>query len=231
MRWIVVAGLGLAACSSNGQSVPTPERRQIAERDFSAVAVNGSTGVDIRHGAAFAVEAEGDATALDRLTVERDGDTLRIGQRSGGNWWSGRRSPVRVRITMPAIRAATLAGSGDIAIDQADDGFAGSVGGSGDMTIGQLRGNRAMLKVGGSGTIAAAGAVRHLDMAVAGSGSIDAKQVVATEATVTVAGSGDANATVNGPARVTLAGSGSTTLGAGARCTIDRSGSGDADCG
>lgn len=231
MRWVVVAGLGLAACGSNGQSTTKPERRDIAWRDFTAVAVDGSTSVEIRRGVSYAVQAEGDTAALDRLTIARDGDILRIGQRSGGNWWSGRQSRARVRITMPAIRAATLAGSDDISIDQADDGFVGSVGGSGDMTIGQLRGDRATLKVGGSGTIAAAGDVRHLAMAVAGSGDIDAKQVRAAEATVAVAGSGDARATVNGPARVTLAGPGSVTLGDGARCTVNRTGSGDADCG
>ncbi len=231
MRWMVVAGLGLAACGSNGQSAVKPERRDIAQRDFTAVAVDGSTSVEIRRGASYTVQAGGDAAALNRLTIARDGDTLRIGQRSGGNWWSGRPSRVRVRITMPALRAATLAGSGNISIDQADDGFVGSLGGSGDMTIGQLRGDRATLKIGGSGTIAAAGDVRYLDMVVAGSGDIDAKQVRAAEATAAVAGSGDARATVNGPARVTVAGSGSVTLGDGARCTVNRTGSGQVDCG
>lgn len=232
MRWIVLTTLGLAACGSGNRTDRPPAAAidPAGLRDFTAVALESEDQVDVTRGSGFAVRIEADPALRDRLDIRRDGDTLRIGRRDGGAWTAGD-GVARIHVTMPAITVAKLGGSGDIAIDQADDGFAGTLGGSGDMTIGQLRGERASLTVAGSGTIAAAGSVRHLVLSIAGSGDIDARQVRAGSATVSIAGTGDAAAEIDGPAQVTLVGSGSATLGANARCTINRVGTGTVTCG
>ena len=231
MRWIVLATLGLAACGTGGNDRQSrTDVRPIALRDFTAVTLESADQVEITRGPGFAVRIEADPALRDRLAIRRDGDTLRIGRKDGGSWTAGE-GVAHIRIAMPSITAAALAGSGNIAIDQVEDGFAGTLGGSGDMTIGQLRGERASLTVAGTGTIAAAGAVRQLALSVAGSGDIYSRQVVAGGATVSIAGTGSIAADIDGPAQVTVVGSGSATLGANARCTVNRVGTGEVTCG
>lgn len=230
-QWVVMAALGVAACggdtaASNGM---TPVQA-VALRDFDAIVLDSPDSVDVRRGQDFAIAIDGPPDVRRKLTFQRDDNVLRIGRKPGGGSNVGR-GVARIRVTMPSIRAATLSGSGDIAIDQAADPFVATLGGSGDMTIGQVRGDKATLTVSGSGSIAAAGAVRDLTLSVAGSGDVEARQLRADAATVSVTGSGDVAAQVEGPARVSLVGSGSADLGAGARCTVDRVGTGEAHCG
>ncbi|MEH3040962.1 MAG: DUF2807 domain-containing protein [Sphingomonas paucimobilis] len=230
-RWVVVTALGVAACGGNtAASDRVTPAQTVALRDFDAVALDGPDTVDVMRGQDFAVAIDGPPEVRRKLTLRRDGNVLRIGRKSGGIWTVDR-GVARIRVTMPSIEAATLSGSGDMAIDQAADPFVATLSGSGDMTIGQLRGDKATLTVSGSGSIAAAGSVRDLTLSVAGSGNIAAQQLRADAATVVVTGSGDVAAQVEGPARVSLVGSGSADLGTGARCTVDRVGTGEAHCG
>lgn len=232
MRWAVIVALSLTACGRTPETdTDGPAARgSVALRDFTGVALESGDELSITQGPAFAVVVEGGAAARDRMDIRRDGDMLKIG-RKDRHFFSGGGEAVRVRVTMPALQSAVLAGSGDIAIDRAADGFAGTLSGSGDMTIGQLRGESAALTVAGTGTIAAAGAVRRITLSVAGTGDIDARQVRAGEATVSIAGTGNVVADINGPAQVSLVGTGSATLGSDARCVVNRVGTGNVSCG
>lgn len=239
MRTVILACFALAACNQedrsagDGRSDGASTVRSFAIRDFTAVDLRGPDNVDIVTSDSFAVVAQGDSETLDKLEIVRDGDSLRIGRkgRTGFRWGGGDGNTARIRVTMPAVRSATLAGSGDMAIDRASNGFEGAVAGSGDMVIGQLRGGKVALSVAGSGTLAAAGQVDRIEMNIAGSGDISAAGVRASEAEVAIAGSGDATADVSGDADVSLIGSGSATLGPNARCTVSKLGSGQANCG
>lgn len=212
-RRIIVAGLALTGCGGSASAPAITESAQLSGvANFDAITLTSGDSVEVRRGADYAVRIDGPAGSRERLMIRREGNALRIGRREQGLWVADP-AAARIVVTMPAIHAATLSGSGDITIDQAGDPFAATLGGSGDMTIGQLQGDRARLTVSGSGTIAAAGSVRTLALTTTGSGDIDARQVQAGEATLSVAGSGSA------------------TLGPGARCTIRRVGTGAAHCG
>ncbi len=235
MRIAILACLPLAACNIGADAKGDPAAvsgtggvRIFAARDFSAIELRGNDTVNVTAGPEYAIRAEGDSDMLDRLDIRRDGTTLRISRRSG---ISVRSSPVRIHITMPAVRQAAVAGSGDLLIDRVRGDFTGTVAGSGDMAIATLSGGTAMFDVGGSGSIVAAGAVDRVSLSVAGSGDIDARRLRANAADVTVAGSGDVVADVTGPATVSMAGSGSATMGRGARCTVSKAGSGKVRCG
>lgn len=80
--------------------------------------------------------------------------------------------------------------------------------GSGDVTLYDLQ--QSLLDVGiqGSGDITAFGQVEHLDAEVAGSGDVDASELVATSAELSVAGSGDIDAYVAQSVKARVAGSG-----------------------
>lgn len=232
-QWVVLAVLGVAACG--GTTAPgatgTPATTQTVNlRDFNAIALAGPDAVDVSRGPDFAVRIEATPEVRERLTIRRDGNVLRIGRKPVG-MWTFQTGTAHIHITMPSIGAATLSGPGTITIDQAGAPFVANVSGSGDMTIGQVQGDKATLAVSGSGSIAAAGSVRELALSIAGSGGIRAQEVRAESATVSITGSGEVAARVDGPAKVSLVGSGSATLGSGARCVIRRVGSGEAHCG
>lgn len=243
---IMLAVLPLMACSvsvsgagneSDGAGASVSTGGGQASRDypvsgFTAVDLTGSDDVDVRIGSSFAVHAEGPSDVLDRLKIERDGDTLKIGRKSGNLITIGRSRDAKITVTMPAISGASATGSGSLRIERAaGDYFKGSATGSGELDIAALAVRNGEFSITGSGDIKASGKADSLNMSVAGSGDIDAKGVQASAATVTVMGSGSVTATVNGSASVKTMGSGDVDLGPGARCAIEKLGSGDVTCG
>ena len=215
-----------AAASGSGNA------RTFAVADFDVVDLRGSDDVDVRVGGGFSVRAEGPSEVLDRLSIARNGHTLRIGRRSdkGFHWGGG--DAVRVLVTMPRIAGATVSGSGDIAVDRAEGAkFDGAIAGSGGLTIAALQVDEASLSIAGSGDVKAAGAAKRLVVEIAGSGDIDARDLRAASAKVSIAGSGGVRASVDGPADVDMAGSGDVDLGDRARCNTRSHGSGTVRCG
>lgn len=198
--------------------------------DFTAVDLRGSDDVEVSIGSGFAVRAEGDTAILDRLEIEKRGDTLRIG-RKGNSWgWSGNDKGVKVYVTMPRVAAASVAGSANMTIERAEGDFKGSIAGSGNLNVADLRGSAVDLSIAGSGDLTAAGVAQTLSMSIAGAGDIEAPALKAGEANVSIAGSGNVRAAVSGEAKVSILGSGNATLTGGARCSISAVGSGEAHC-
>ncbi len=236
-----LAALPLAACGNGalagGEGAAAVAQgvdgtRQFDLRDFTRVELRGPDDVRVQVGSGFAISAQGDPEVLDQLEIARVGDELRIGRKdSDGFRWGSDDGAVTITVTMPAIRGASLAGSGDLTIDRATGDFDGSIAGSGDLTVGALQGGAVDLAVAGSGTLSAAGSADRLEMSIAGSGDIRADGLKARGAEVSIAGSGDATAAVTGAAEVSLLGSGSADLGPNARCTVSKLGSGEARCG
>ncbi|WP_431469261.1 head GIN domain-containing protein [Sphingosinithalassobacter sp. LHW66-3] len=230
--------LPLAACGGPGAEREAPavsnggtaEVRNFDASNFTGVELRGSDDVDVAIGERFAVRAEGDARALDRLEIEVVDGMLRISRRSSnGNWFSD--DDAHVYVTMPRITAASVSGSGNMRVARAEGDFRGAVSGSGDLDLAELATERAELSVSGSGDLSAAGRTRALDASVSGSGDIDAERLTADAAQVSIAGSGDVSANVDGDASVSIAGSGDAELGANARCSVRANGSGSARCG
>ncbi|MGI4731894.1 MAG: head GIN domain-containing protein [Janthinobacterium lividum] len=227
--------LPLAACSRADAGAGAPATgsgpsRHYAVADFTAVAATGSDDVDVRTGGGFSVRAEGDPAVLDHLRIRRDGDTLRIGRESG--WHPTASGSAKVFVTMPRIAEADVTGSGSIVVDKVAGGsFKGNTTGSGDLTIHGLTVDKLALSIAGSGDMALTGRARSLDVAIAGSGSIDGAGLVAGSGNVNIAGSGGVRARVEGSANVAMMGSGDVDLGGRARCTISKMGSGTVTCG
>lgn len=240
MRLLLIAAvLPLAACQSNwekqgsaAEASGTGATRTFAASGFDAVELRGSDDVEVRSGATFAVVAQGDPKVLDQLDIRVVDGTLRIGRKDqgGGRWFSNDRG-ARVQVTLPRLTAASVGGSGDMTVQQAEGDFSGAVAGSGDLRIASLRAGKASLSVAGSGDLSAAGTASQLSASIAGSGDIDAAGLTAASADVSIAGSGNMRGTVNGPATVSILGSGDVALGGGARCSVSSVGSGEARCG
>ncbi len=236
-KLLLVAPLLLAACSAADDGPGTPatgagDNRTYAVADFTGVEVRASDDVDVRVGTGFSVRAKETPDVLDQLSIERVGDTLRIGRRDRAGLSLGGRDSAKVFVTLPRLTDAAVSGSGDLAIDRVEGGaFAGAVAGSGSLAVAALGVDEAELSIAGSGDLSAAGTAKRLEASIAGSGSVEAPRLIATEAEVLIVGSGDVRAVVNGPASVSVMGSGDVDLGPGARCTTSRMGSGEVRCG
>lgn len=235
----MMLGLGLlmplAACSARADGVPAAgkgEERSFAVRDFTGVALRGSDDVDVKIASEFTVRATGPAKVLDDLVIERRGDTLRIGRKSRRGWNWGDRGNARIFVTLPALKAAAVAGSGDMRIGPlSGETLQLSNAGSGSIALDSVTVKTIDADLAGSGDLSARGTSERITLSIAGSGDIDMAGLKARAAKVSIAGSGSVTAQVDGDADVSILGSGDVTLGARARCKVSKMGSGTASCG
>lgn len=223
----------LAACNVSGEAAAGPGTRDYALTGFDRVALGGPDDVAVRVGPAASVRAEGDNAVLDQLEITVVGGELRVKRKDGGWFSHGPNGTARVTVTMPAIRGASVAGSGNMMVDRVKaSGFSGAVGGSGDLAIATIESDAIDLSIGGSGDIKIAqGKAGRTKSEVAGAGSIDAAGVMSGDVDVSVAGSGDVELGASRAASVSLVGSGDVTITGGAKCSVSKVGSGDVKCG
>jgi hypothetical protein len=231
----------LAACSlgwngDNESSGAAPSgsgtTRTYQITDFNGIDLRGSDDVDVRVGAKFSIRAEGPTEQLDRLRIERDGETLDIGRKNGTNFGWSKGAKVKVYVTLPRLTEANVSGSGNMAVDRVEGAeFEGGIAGSGNLTVAAIRVDEAKFSIAGSGTARASGTARNLEVEIAGSGDVDGSKLHAQSAKVEIAGSGSVRAVVDGPASIDMMGSGDVDLGPNARCTTSKMGSGTVRCG
>jgi len=135
-----------------------------------------------------------------------------------------------VRVTLPAPRKISVAGSGRMTAEKlAKDGEV-SIAGSGRLELAAVEGGKVKLSIAGSGRLAADGHVDELELSIAGSGVCDAEGLVAEKASVHIAGSGDAIFACNGEVEAHLVGSGNVIVRGSARCSVHSMGSGSVTC-
>lgn len=233
---VAAAAMAVAGCGqARSESGPTVSRNY-SVGGFTGVDIAGPYDVEVHTGANPSVSASGPQKLIEGMVVEVNGDRLSIHPREEHgsftlSWGSNR--TVRVVVTVPQIKGATIGGSGDLHISQVKgDSFDGSVGGSGDLSIDQVDVQRLKLAIGGSGDIkTGSGRAQAAEYQVGGSGDIDARKVEAQTASVSVAGSGDVSARATGTADISIVGAGDVEVTGGAKCTISKQGSGDVRCG
>jgi hypothetical protein len=231
---VVAASVAISACGQiDGDSGQTVSRNyQVG--DFQQIKVGGPYEVTVRTGANPGVTARGSENLLDRTDVEvKDGTLLIHGKRSHGlSWGWSSHGKADFTVTVPQLTGATIGGSGDIHVDHVrGDRFKGSVAGSGGLNVDTVEVGALDLSIAGSGSAkAAAGKAKTASYDIGGSGDIDAVGVKADQAKVSIAGSGSVKANASGTADVRIMGSGDVDVSGGAKCSISKSGSGDVRC-
>jgi hypothetical protein len=241
MRKAMVIGMVAAAAASAGcarernESAGPATTRSYQVGAFDRLEVAGPYEVTVATGSAPSVRASGGEKAIERMVVEVEGGTLKIHpkKRSGMHFgWSRNRHPVKLTVTVPNLRAAAIAGSGNISVNKvAGDSFKAGVAGSGDLRLGQVDVKKLEAGIAGSGEIhAGKGRAAIAEYEIAGSGDIDAAGLVAETASVSIAGSGNVSAHATGTAKVDIAGSGDVRVTGGAKCSVSKAGSGNVDC-
>ena len=203
--------------------------------NFDRIEVAGNYDVDVRTGANPSVSASGPQKLLERTVVEVKGDKLMIHPRERKGWfhmgWSNDGS-ARFTVTVPQVRDATIAGSGDLRVDNVrGDQFEGTVAGSGDLALANVDVHSLKLTIAGSGNAkAGAGKAQTAEYEIAGSGGVDGGGVTAERAKVSIAGSGSIKANATGAADVDIMGSGNVDVTGGAKCNVSKAGSGNVTC-
>lgn len=239
MRKALVTGMTAAAAVTAGcgqaRSDPGPATsRSYQVGAFDRIEVAGPYEVQVTTGSAPSVHATGGERAIERMVVEVKGDTLEIHPQKRKGWnfgWSRKAGAVKLTVTVPSLRAAEIAGSGDISVDKVTGArFEGEVAGSGDLRLAQVAVDQLKMGIAGSGRIEAAGNAKAAEYEIAGSGDIRAGKVIAETAQVSIAGSGNVAGHATRTASVDIAGSGDVRLTGGARCKVSKAGSGNVDC-
>jgi hypothetical protein len=241
MRKAIVIGMVVAAAASAGcarerheSGGPTVERN-FPVGGFERIEVAGGYDVDVHTGTAPSVHAKGPQKDLERLVVEVKGDRLVIHPRESrglfhmGGWHHHK---IAISVTVPQLRGADVAGSGDIRIDNVrGDSFTGNIAGSGELSLDNVEVKALDVSVAGSGSVQGKkGKAQNVSLNIAGSGDIDTKGVASQTASVSVAGSGNVAAHASNTASVSVMGSGDVELVGGAKCDISKHGSGDVRC-
>ena len=201
---------------------------------FQQIEVAGPYDVEVSTGSKPSVAANGSESLLAHTIVEVTGDKLSIHPEEEKGlfhmgWHHGK---ARFVVTVPALRAATIAGSGGIKVDRVTgDAFEGTIAGSGGLQLASTDVQSLKLSIGGSGGIkTGTGKAKTADYEIAGSGGIDAAGVSAEQAKVSIAGSGSVSANATGTADVEILGSGDVNISGGAKCSVSKNGSGNVHC-
>lgn len=229
MRKLAILAAGAVAALASTQA--SAAERKFTVTGFNEIEVAGPFDVVVNVGKGQSVRAVGDADDLDRLKVEVSGNELRIGSKER-RWmdWSDS-NPIKIWVTVPALKAVSLAGSGDMQVDRVKaDAFVGSIAGSGDLAIASLTADHARFSIAGSGDLTASGSCRTTEVSIAGSGDADISGLRCQTLSARVAGSGDITANATKDAKLTVMGSGAITVSGGAKCDVSKMGSGSARC-
>lgn len=201
------------------QSAPDASR-QVAVTNFERVRVTGPFTVEIVAGSPRA-SVTGAAAALGDVRVAVEGSVLLVAPvRDDRNAPRTSVVPPRIRIQVPALRAASLIGGGALSIER----MAGAridltLTGPGSITVAQAEGDQLAASVIGSGKLTLGGGkARTARFMVNGSGDVDAGGLVADNLTVRQEGPGNGRYAARYVADVTGLGSGSIDVAGQPRC-------------
>lgn len=181
LKWIAVLALAIIALAVilivsqthlgsgttlHGSGIAVRQARTVAP--FTAVDLAGSNNVTIRVGRPQSVVVRADDNLVRHVTTRVDSGTLVIG--STGSYAS--KTAMSVTISVPALEALKLSGSGNVAADD-------------------IHAARFTVSLSGSGNVRAAGTATHLEAMLDGSGMAKLLGLVARDVRAVVGGSGE----------------------------------------
>lgn len=210
------------------------EDRRLAIEDFDRIIAEGPYIVHLVTGRATTAIAHGSREALDRMSLDVQGQMLRI-RRNRGAWTGGSGADpglVTIDLVTRSVRSVRLIGP--VRLDA--DGVRGlrvefSVEGSGALRATRVDADALSLALLGSGRLEIAGAARTLAGNFQGSGDLVAPHLVAHSATIDSTTAGTVAVTVNGPATIANEGVGNVRILGRPVCTISGSAADQVRCG
>lgn len=175
---------GSSSSTTDGSGVPATQAREVAA--FNSVELAGSNNVLIRVGEKQSVVVKADDNLLHRVTTTVQAGKLVIANTPGS---LTTKSPMSVEITVPALTALTLAGSGNIVFNGIET-------------------HSLAVNLPGSGTLTGNGTATRLEVTVSGSGTVQFTRLVAKDVRAVVSGSGSIFVTATRSLDASVSGSG-----------------------
>jgi len=223
MRSFLLAATMLAIASPAGAAT-----RNFGITSFEKVRVDGPFRVKLTTGVAPFARATGSPAALDRVSIDVEGNTLVV--HSNVDSWGGypgkEPGPIEVEIGTHDLSAAWLIGSAALSIDRVKGlSFGLSVQGSGAGEIGQADVDQLTIGVMGSGSARVGGRAGKLTAAIQGISSLNAGALASKDATLAASGAATIDANISGTVKVDATGPATVRLTGGPACTLRVSGS------
>jgi hypothetical protein len=175
---------GSSSSTTQGSGIPATQARDLAA--FNSVDLAGANNVVIRVGEKQSVVVRADNNLLDRVTTEVQSGELLIANAPGS---LTTKSPMSVEVTIPTLKALTLSGSGNIAVDG-------------------IEAESLKMTLPGSGTLTGSGTATRLDVTVSGSGTVQFTRLVANDVRAVASGSGSIFITATKTLDASVTGSG-----------------------
>lgn len=194
--------------------------RQVAVTNFQRVRVSGPFNVEIVPGSPRA-EVTGAAAALNDVQVGVEGSVLVVTPVRNDRYVPRTSAvPPRIRLQVPALRAATLIGAGAITIERMTGARIDiALTGPGSITVGDAQADGITASVIGSGKLTMTGGrASTARFMVNGSADVEAGALVADHLTVRQEGPGNGRYAARFVADVTGMGSGSINVAGQPRC-------------
>lgn len=229
MTRIMLAALALLAAAPANAA----ERRFTAS-GFEKVQVEGPFQVTLVTGKGSSAVATGSTQALDRVSVQVEGRTLRI--RPNRSAWGAPpkagEGGVNIALTTYDLTAVTVAGSGSLTVDKARGArFDAALSGSGRIAIGNVEADRLNLQLLGAGTLKVGGKAKSLRATITGQGTLDAAGLTAENAELSTDTSGTVALGVRRAVKIAASGAGDVTISGTPACTVSGAGAGRVRCG
>ena len=231
---LIAAFTATAACSHERDEDAGPVvSRAYQVGNFTALEAAGPFDVTVTTGGTPGVQVKGNQKLVEKLVVEVKGDKLLIRPEEHRGWfhWGTTHGKAEIAVTVPQLRAATLAGAGGITVDKVTgDSFNGSIAGAGDLKLQSIDVGSLKVDIAGAGSVSGAGKAQNADYGIDGSGDVDATQIVVENLKIGIAGSGNVRANATRAAKVDIMGSGDVEVKGGAKCSVSKMGGGDVRC-
>jgi hypothetical protein len=207
--------------------------RTYSVSDFDRIRVTGPFRVNVIADRMTTVRGSGTTGALDRVRLDVQGRTLIVRMdRSNFAGSDTKDPPAIVTIRAPALREASLAGSGALSLNGMK-GLRSSlvVEGSGMLTATNVQADRLDVGVVGTGTVALTGKVRAASFTGRGAGSVKAESLSVDDLTVNWESAGEGSFAATRTAKITSISTGNVSVSGKAACTVSNGGNGQVVCG
>ena len=229
-----MARFGLALFALLAAAPVVAAERGYTITDFDRIDVSGPFVVQVETGKGPSARATGESAALDRLSVELRGRTLRIGAGvNGWGGWPGKRpaAPV-IKVTVPLLREASLSGGGKLNISKMRaQSVRLGLSGSGELAVGMIETDRLAGTLLGSGTLSLSGKAQAAEITTEGSGTLRAHSLFVGALVLTSSSAGPSGITATKTAKVQSTGSGDVTIFGKPACSVTGLGAGQVICG
>lgn len=209
--------------------------RRYSVTDFDRIQIEGPYKVALRTGLSSGAAATGSTEALDRVTIEVQGRTLRI--RPNRSAWGGypgaaAPGPVTIHATTRDLSHVLVGGSGSLDIDRVRGlRLDLSVAGTSHLAIASVDSDNLLVGLVGSGRITLAGKTKQLRATVQGSGDLDGRGLSADDAQITADTAGSVAIRAVRTAKVNARGLGDVEIIGSPACTVEALGAGTVTCG